>query len=68
MAKRVGRVLWFSEAKGFGFIERQDGVSIFFHDGALRTSGAVTVADGSLVEFEVTDDRDCRQADSVRPL
>ena len=68
MSRRVGRVRWFSETKGFGFIEREDGISVFFHTGARQASGLQTMEDGALVEFEVLDEGKGQQADFVMPL
>ncbi|MBI5448071.1 MAG: cold-shock protein [Gammaproteobacteria bacterium] len=53
MAK--GRVKWFNESKGFGFIETQDGngEDVFVHYSAIKGSGFKTLAEGQLVTFEV---------------
>ncbi len=56
MAERIqGRVKWFNEDKGYGFIEREDGgEDVFLHHSALRNqSGFATIADDTPVEFEV---------------
>lgn len=51
MAK--GRVKWFNEAKGYGFIEQDGGEDVFVHFSAIEDSGFKTLAEGQEVEFEV---------------
>ncbi|MFU8805228.1 MAG: cold-shock protein [Bradymonadaceae bacterium] len=54
MSKIQGKVKWFNEDKGFGFIERNDGgADVFLHFSALAQAGFKTVAEGADVEFEV---------------
>ncbi|MFU8805822.1 MAG: cold-shock protein [Bradymonadaceae bacterium] len=54
MSKVQGKVKWFNEDKGFGFIERDDGgPDVFLHFSALDQSGFKTVAEGTAVEFDV---------------
>ena len=51
-----GRVKWFNDAKGFGFIEREDGEhDVFFHFTAIQVDGYKTVAEGQRVEFDLYD-------------
>lgn len=56
MAERIqGRVKWFNEEKGFGFIEREDGgEDVFLHFSALNQAGFKTVKEDARVEFIVT--------------
>lgn len=56
MAERIqGRVKWFNEEKGFGFIEREDGgEDVFLHFSALNQTGFKTVQEDARVEFIVT--------------
>lgn len=55
MSQKVqGRVKWFNEDKGYGFIERDDGgEDVFLHFSALSQSGFKTIAEDAAVEFEV---------------
>jgi CspA family cold shock protein len=49
----VGKVKWFNDSKGFGFIERKDGGEIFVHYTAITSDGYKTLAEGQEVEFDV---------------
>jgi CspA family cold shock protein len=48
-----GTVKWFSDRKGFGFIERENGDDIFVHFSSIDMSGFKTLADGEKVTFDV---------------
>ena len=48
-----GKVKWFSEEKGYGFISRDDGEDVFFHYSSLQVSGFKTIEDDREVKFEV---------------
>ena len=52
--KEKGTVKWFNAAKGFGFIQRENGEDVFVHFSAIQNSGYRTLDEGSSVEFEVT--------------
>ena len=51
MAK--GTVKWFSDKKGYGFIEQEDGQDIFVHYSSIDTPGFKSLAEGDQVSFEV---------------
>lgn len=65
MATTTGRVKWFDEKKGFGFIERQDGSDVFVHFRAIKAEGFKTLTDGQEVEFEVEQGQKGPQAVNV---
>jgi cold shock protein len=50
----VGTVKWFSDDKGFGFIEREDGDDVFVHFSAVQGTGFKTLPEGGKVEFDIT--------------
>ena len=47
-----GKVKWFNESKGFGFIEKSDGGDIFVHFSAIQSSGFKTLTEGQAVRFD----------------
>ena len=51
----LGRVKWFNETKGFGFITMEDGTDIFVHYSDIQGDGFRTLSDDDEVEFEVTE-------------
>jgi CspA family cold shock protein len=64
----TGRVKWFDEKKGFGFIEREEGNDVFVHFRAIVSSGFKTLAEGQEVEFEVEQGNKGPQAANVQVL
>lgn len=48
-----GKVKWFNDEKGFGFIGSDDGTDIFCHYSAIQMAGRKTLQEGDAVEFEV---------------
>jgi len=54
MASR-GRVKWFNESKGFGFIHKEEGGDIFVYYGDIESAGFKTLSEGEEVTFEVID-------------
>ena len=49
-----GTVKWFNDAKGYGFISRQNGEDVFVHFSAIQAGGFKSLQEGQKVEFEVT--------------
>jgi len=68
MAQMTGRVKWFDEKKGFGFIERENGTDVFVHFRAITGGGFKTLTDGQEVEFDVEDGQKGPQAVNVTVL
>ncbi|MGC9319514.1 MAG: cold-shock protein [Armatimonadota bacterium] len=52
----TGTVKWFDDAKGYGFIEREEGEDVFVHYSAIKGEGYKSLAEGAQVEFEVEED------------
>ena len=64
----TGKVKWFNEAKGYGFIERPEGGDLFVHYSAIQGNGFRTLAEGQEVEFDVVDGPKGKQAANVVKL
>jgi len=60
-----GKVKWFNDSKGFGFIEREDGDDVFVHFSAIQGDGFKSLSEGDLVEFDITDGPKGPQASNV---
>ena len=63
-----GTVKWFSDSKGFGFIEQAEGPDVFVHFSAIQGTGFKTLAEGQEVEFTITDGKKGPQAENVTPV
>jgi len=62
----TGKVKWFNESKGFGFIERENKEDVFVHFSAIHADGYKTLDEGQKVEFEVVISQKGIQASNVR--
>lgn len=60
-----GKVKWFNDSKGFGFIERHDGTEIFVHWSAILKDGYKTLAPGQDVQFDIYEGQKGPEAQNV---
>lgn len=60
-----GVVKWFSDKKGYGFIEQEDGSDIFVHFSAISSDGFKSLSEGDKVSFEIKDGPKGPAADNV---
>jgi len=66
--RETGTVKWFNDAKGFGFLQRSDGMEdVFVHYKNIRGEGHRSLAEGQYVEFAVTQSEKGLQAEDVTP-
>ena len=63
-----GRVKWFSDQKGFGFIQQDGGPDVFCHFSAIQAEGFKTLKEGQSVEFEVVQSEKGPRASNVLPV
>ena len=61
----TGKVKWFNNAKGYGFIEREGGSDVFVHYSAIQGAGFRSLEEGQAVEFEIVDGPKGPQAGNV---
>ncbi len=65
VAQYKGKVKWFNNAKGYGFIGREDGPDVFVHFTAIQIEGYKSLKEGDEVEFDVVEGQKGPQADQV---
>jgi CspA family cold shock protein len=63
-----GKVKWFNDAKGFGFVQQDGGPDVFVHYTAIAAEGFRSLAEGDRVEFEVKQGPKGLQAANVRKI
>jgi CspA family cold shock protein len=64
----TGTVKWFNDAKGFGFLSRENGEDVFVHFSAIQSSGFRSLQEGQRVQFNVTKGPKGWQAENVQPV
>jgi CspA family cold shock protein len=62
----TGKVKWFNDAKGYGFIAREDGPDVFVHHTAIMAEGFRSLAEGQEVAFDIVEGPKGLQAANVR--
>ena len=63
-----GKVKWFNESKGFGFIEQDNGDDVFVHFSAIQAEGFKTLTEGQRVSFDVQKGKKGLEAENVKPI
>jgi cold shock protein len=63
-----GKVKWFNDAKGFGFITTETGEDVFVHFSAIQSKGFRSLQEGSSVEFDLIQGPKGLQASNVTPV
>ena len=64
--RQSGTVKWFNDAKGFGFISRENGQDVFVHFRAIQGNGFKSLAEGEKVSFKVVNGQKGLQAEEVQ--
>jgi CspA family cold shock protein len=63
-----GKVKWFNESKGFGFISQESGSDVFVHFSAIQADGFKTLNEGQSVSFDVSQGKKGLEATNVKPV
>lgn len=65
---RVGKIKWFNNEKGYGFIEFENGEDIFVHYSAIKQDGYKSLSEGQIVEYELIKTEKGLQAINVKEV
>ena len=68
MSQTTGTVKWFNDAKGFGFIEQENGPDVFAHFRQIKAEGFKSLREGQKVQFTVTDGQKGPQAENIEVI
>ena len=66
--RQLGTVKWFNDAKGFGFIARENGEDVFVHFRAIQGNGFKSLKEGQKVSFKIVQGQKGLQAEEVEPM
>ena len=66
--RETGTVKWFNDAKGFGFISRENGDDVFVHFRAIQSQGFKSLKEGQQVEYEPIQGQKGPAASKIRPV
>ena len=66
--RKTGTVKWFSDQKGFGFLEQEGGDDVFVHHSAIVSEGFRTLSEGDRVEFSIEQGQKGPAAAEVRKI
>ena len=64
----IGKVKWFNDGKGYGFIETEGSEDVFVHFSAIQGEGHRSLQEGAEVEFDIVQDDKGPRADNVRVI
>ncbi len=68
MSRSQGKVKWFNNSKGYGFIGQDDGPDVFVHYSAIQSKGYRSLQEGDAVEFDVVQGQKGLQAENVTKI
>jgi len=66
MTRERGKVKWFNNAKGYGFIQRETGEDVFVHFSSIQMNGYRSLDEGTTVDYELKQGPKGLQADNVQ--
>ena len=65
---RIGKIKWFNNEKGYGFIDGTNGEDIFVHYSAIKQDGYKSLSEGQIVEYELLETEKGLQAINVKEV